>query len=218
MHRARSLLTTATIAVLAIVFCAQAGAQEKQLYRYTDADGKVVYSDTPPPPSAKNVQPKKIGANVIETNAMPLAAQQASERYPVTLYTFDCGDPCLNAAALLNRRGVPFTTVNVGEPQGAARLMALTGANVVPVLQVGDKLVSKGLAEARWQSMLDEAGYPRTPPPRKFAPGTGSEAPPPVAANARNPAPAPPPAPAARPATPAAPAAPAPPADGGYPK
>jgi glutaredoxin len=210
MSRAGSSLTAAGIAVLAIVLCAQAGAQEKQLYRYTDADGKVVYSDMPPPASAKNVQPKKIGANVIETNAMPLAAQQASERFPVTLYTFDCGDPCQSAAALLNRRGVPFTTVNVSDPAGAAKLMALTGANVAPVLQVGDKLVSKGLAEARWQAMLDDAGYPRTPPLRKFAPGTGSESPP-VAANTRPPAPpAPGPAPAAAPA--------AAPADGGYPK
>ena len=216
MSRAGSSLTAAAIAALAIVLCAHAGAQEKQLYRYTDADGKVVYSDTPPPASAKNVQPKKIGANVIETNAMPLAAQQASERFPVTLYTFDCGDPCQSAAALLNRRGVPFTTVNVSDPAGAAKLMALTGANVAPVLQVGDKLVSKGLAEARWQAMLDDAGYPRTPPLRKFAPGTGSE-PPPVAANTRPPAPsAAPPAPAPSPAP--APAAAAAPADGGYPK
>jgi len=215
MSRAGSSLAAAAIAALAIALCAHAGAQEKQLYRYTDADGKVVYSDTPPPASAKNVQPKKIGANVIETNAMPLAAQQASERFPVTLYTFDCGDPCQNATALLNRRGVPFTTVNVSNPEGAAKLMALTGANVVPVLQVGDKLVSKGLAEARLQAMLDDAGYPRTPPLRKFAPGTGSESPP-VATNLRPPAPATPPA--TPPAAPPAPAAAAAPADGGYPK
>ena len=35
-----------------------------------------------------------------------------------------------------------------------------------PVLQVGDKLVAKGYNEARWQALLDEAGYPKTLPPR----------------------------------------------------
>src|SRR5437762_2988100 len=110
-------------AALALAICAGAAAQEKQLYRYTDANGKVVYSDTPPPPNAKNVQPKRIGVNVIETKEVPLAARMASERYPVTLYTFNCGEPCQSAEALLNKRGVPFTSVNVGQPEGAAKLM-----------------------------------------------------------------------------------------------
>src|SRR5213075_2949008 len=50
--------------------------------------------------------PKKITANVIETNEIPLASQLASEKYPVTLFTYDCGEICQNAEALLNRRGV----------------------------------------------------------------------------------------------------------------
>jgi glutaredoxin len=148
MRHAGSPLTAA-IAALALVLCTGAAAQDKQLYRYTDADGKVVYSDSPPPASAKNVQPKKLGSNVIETNQISLAAQAASERFPVTLYTFDCGEPCQGAETLLNRRGVPYKTVNVSDPPGAAKLMALTGGNLAPALQVGDKLVAKGLLEAR---------------------------------------------------------------------
>jgi len=202
MVRVRLPFTTAmAAAVAALALGVNVAAQDKQLYRYTDANGKVVYSDQPPPPGAKDVQPKRLGGNVIETNELPLAARVASERYPVTLYTFKCGEPCEGAEALLNRRGVPFTTVDVNNPAGIARLKTLTGGDVAPVLQVGDKLVSKGLNESRWQAMLDEAGYPKTPPARQLGPGKGTEAPP-VAA----PPPAPPPAPA--------PAAP----DGGYPK
>jgi len=166
MHRTYVALP-ALAAVLAIGLAAGAAAQDKQLYRYTDADGKVVYSDKVPPSSAKNVQPKKITANVIETNELPLAAQVASERYPVTLYTFDCGDLCRNAETLLNRRGIPFTAVNVSDPQGAAKLLALTGEKYAPVLQVGEKMVAKGYVESRWQALLDEAGYPKTPTPRR---------------------------------------------------
>jgi glutaredoxin len=125
-----------------------------------------VYSDRPPPGSARDVQPKRLGANYITTSEMPLEAQQAMERFPVTLYTYDCGDVCQNAEALLNRRGVPFTTVNVTEGDNAAKLQALTGEQRVPVLQVGDKTVVKGYLESRWQAALDQAGYPKAPPSR----------------------------------------------------
>ena len=64
---------------------------DRQVYRYTDTDGRIVYSDRAPPPAAKNVQPKRLGANYIETSELPIATQQATERFPVTLYTFDCG-------------------------------------------------------------------------------------------------------------------------------
>jgi glutaredoxin len=67
---------------------------------------------------------------------------------------------CQNAEALLNRRGVPFTTVNVEDVKGAEQLKKLTGEQQAPVLQLGDKLVAKGFNESRWQAMLDEAGYP----------------------------------------------------------
>ena len=92
---------------IGLVLSADSSAQDKQLYRYTDADGKIVYSDQPPPSSAKNVQAKRVTPNVIDTTES-LVSQRASERFPVTLYTFDCGQPCQGAEALLNKRGVPL--------------------------------------------------------------------------------------------------------------
>jgi len=200
-----SVALTTLAAIIALGLAAGASAQDKQLYRYTDADGHVVYTDKPPPPSAKNVQPKKIIANVVETNEIPIAAQLASEKYPVTLFTWDCGEICQNAEALLNRRGVPYTTINVADKDGMAKLQALTGGTAIPVLQVGEKMVAKGLLEARWQSMLDEAGYPKTPGPRRTPPARASE--PSARAETASPPNATPPA-----------APTAPPADGGYPK
>ena len=97
---------------------------------------------------------------------MPLAAQQAVERYPVTLYTYDCGEVCQNAEALLNRRGVPFTTVDVTQGDNGTKLQSLTGEQRVPVLQVGEH-VEKGFLDSKWQAALDTAGYPKTPPQRR---------------------------------------------------
>jgi len=106
------------------------------------------------------VQPKRLPQNVIETDPLPFAMKEAAERFPVTLYTFDC-DICRDAQALLVKRGVPFATVIVTEEKGAARLKALTGKQSAPVLQVGEKQVMQGYNEERWQAMLDEAGYPK---------------------------------------------------------
>jgi glutaredoxin len=155
--------------IAAAVIAAGAAAQTQQVFRYVDKDGKVVYSDRAPPADSKDVQAKRLSPNYIENNDLPLALTQAMERFPVTLYTFACGVVCQNAEALLNRRGVPFTTVNVEDAKGAEQLQKLTGAQQAPVLQIGDKLIAKGFNEARWLTMLDEAGYPKTAPRRVAA-------------------------------------------------
>lgn len=187
--------------VAAAVIATTTAAQQQQVYRYVDKDGRVIYTDRAPPVDGKEVQAKRLSPNYIENNNVPIATVQAAQRFPVTLYTFACGAICQSAEALLNRRGVPFTTVNVEDQKGAEQLQKLTGGQQAPVLQVGDKLIAKGFNEARWTAMLDDAGYPKSPPRR-------------VAAKVAEPAPAPAPAPAA-PAE-ATQSIPAP--GGGYPK
>jgi glutaredoxin len=155
--------------IAAALTAAGAAAQAQQVYRYVDKDGKIVYSDRSPPADSKEVQAKRLSPNYIENNDVPLALTQATERFPVTLYTFACGTVCQNAEALLNRRGVPFTTINVEDAKGAEQLKKLTGEQQAPVLQLGEKLVAKGFNEARWTAMLDDAGYPKTPPRRTAA-------------------------------------------------
>jgi glutaredoxin len=154
---------------LVVAAIALAGSAEAALYRYVDANGRVVYSDHPPPPSAKDVQARDLPDNVIETDPVPLAAQQAAKDFPVTLYTFDC-DVCKQAQALLAKRGIPFETVIVTEEKGAERLKALTGKQAGPVLQVGSKQVIEGYNEDRWQAALDDAGYPRNVPTARREP------------------------------------------------
>ena len=177
------------IGIAMLVVSAVAGSQTPQVYRYVEPGGRVVYSDRPPGPDVKSVETKRLGANYIETSEPGLAAQQATERFPATLFTFECGEICQNAEALLNKRGVPFTTVDVQKnEQGMIRMKALSGEDRAPVLALGDKLIVKGFNEVRWQAALDEAGYPKTPPPRRTATGSRPDAPPPppVAEGARS--------------------------------
>ncbi len=83
----------------ATVVAALAAAQAQQVYRYVDKDGHVVYSDRSPPSDSKEVQTKRLCPNFIENNDVPLALTQATQRFPVTLYTFACGVVCQNAEA-----------------------------------------------------------------------------------------------------------------------
>jgi glutaredoxin len=160
---ARPTALASLCGMIAIALAAGAAAQERQVYRYIDPEGRVVYSDRVPTGGAKDVQTKRVYGNTIETNETPLAVRYASERFPVTLYTFACGEACDSATALLNRRGVPFATVDVEDAGNAEKLKQLTGELKAPVMQVGDKLIAKGFNEVTWNAMLDQAGYPKTP-------------------------------------------------------
>ena len=102
-------------ALVAGVLAASAAAQTPSIYRYIGPDGQIVYSDHMPPASAKDVESKKLIQNYIETDKQNPETQRAQQRFPVTLYTFPCGEVCDRAEALLNKRGIPFSTVNVQE-------------------------------------------------------------------------------------------------------
>jgi glutaredoxin len=149
-------------------------AQQPQVYRYVDPSGRVVYSDRAPPADVKNVQTKRMGANFVESSQPSVAAQMAAERFPATLFTFECGEVCQNAEALLNKRGVPYAIVDVQrDEQGLIRMKALSGEDRAPVLALGEKIVVKGYSEQRWQAALDEAGYPKAPAARRTVVGGG---------------------------------------------
>ena len=181
---ATRMLAAGLLAVCASGF---ATAQTQQVYRYVDPDGRVVYSDKPPPANARDAQAKRIGKNTIQTSDLSYTAALAQQRFPVTLYTFGCGTVCDAASGLLNKRGVPHTVVDVGQNDGAEKLKRLTGGLDAPALQVGDQYAT-GFSDARWQSMLTEAGYPLTPPSRTTPVGRAP-------AQATAPTTAPPPAP-----------------------
>jgi glutaredoxin len=153
------------LALLALAAAVAASAQTQQVYRYVDPDGRVVYSDKPPPANARQAQAKRIGKNTIETSDLSFSAAIAQERFPVTLYSFACGTVCDSASALLNKRGIPHTVIDVTQEDGADKLKRLTGGLDAPALQVGDQYLT-GFNDGRWQNMLTDAGYPKTPAPR----------------------------------------------------
>lgn len=138
------------------------------MYKWVDAQGRVQYSDMPPPPNAKRVEEQKIVPNTIGTSGAPYAVQAAAKRNPVTVWMNDCGDLCNRARDFLARRGVPHTVRNPAlQNEQDAWKKASSGDNSVPLLVVGSLQTVKGFDEEQWNSVLDAAGYPRTAPSLK---------------------------------------------------
>jgi len=138
-----------------------------QLYKWTDSEGRVHYSDLPQLPSTKGVEKTKLSANVIESDAMPYDLQQVARKHPLTLYTYDkCGEPCTLAQQFLDKRGAPYIVKNGRDY--VAEIKKLTGDNKMPVLLVGTGSTLKGFHSGNWNTALDKAGYPKTNPLAKF--------------------------------------------------
>jgi len=140
------------------------------LFRWVDSNGTVHYSDQAPPPSAQDIQEKRLGANVIEGNPS-YELERAIKYFPVTLYTTDCGSDCNKARQLLNKRGVPYKEKNPSKQRESAdALKKIAGDLVVPVLVVGDSQNLKGFNENAWNNALDAAGYPKASIPAPEVP------------------------------------------------
>lgn len=173
--------------VIFAILLGAACAASAQLYRWTDDQGRVHVTDTPPPPGAKSVQRKTFTDNSAvpaEGASLPYAAQLASKNYPVTLYTAPECAPCGAARNLLNGRGVPFKEVSVVDAPQSEELKKVAGSLSVPTVRVGSS-VQKGFEEGAYHALLDDAGYPRTgilPPRSQAEPKPAPPAPPAAAA------------------------------------
>jgi hypothetical protein len=135
-------------------------ASAAQLYRWVDERGNVEWRDTPPPPNAKKVEQRRIGASTIQTGEMPYSVQQAVKNFPVTLWATNCGQPCDNARAHLARRGVPHNERNPQSELEEFKKLAGSGLEL-PLLTVGSNRI-KGYLESEWDAAFDAAGYPKT--------------------------------------------------------
>ncbi len=194
----------ACIAAVPILVLATAAAHA-QPYRWVDEKGRVQYSDTPPakgkvtPRSAQPVAPRPVAAPPPATEGpepvVPFAVQRAQKDFPVTLYTSpSCKEPCELARTALNRRGVPFSEVQVWDNETVELLKARTGGDSVPSLSVG-RTSTRGFEQGEYDSLLDSAGYPAAgsvparnqkapPPPEGYTPPQRDKAQPVVPAEA----------------------------------
>jgi hypothetical protein len=196
----------ATCALSAVSLAALSfSASAQQLYRSVGPDGKVTFSDQPPPTTGNAKvtaarSGKFTGDGPAGNTTLPAELRPIATRYPVTLYTSKtCGAPCDSGRSMLSARGVPFTEKTIESREDIESLRRLIGDVSLPSVTIGAQQL-KGFSDQEWTQYLDAAAYPKTSVlPASFR----NPAPTPLVARA----PAPAPAAAAAPAPTAAPAA-----------
>lgn len=160
-----------------------AASAHAQLYKWVGPDGKITYSDTPPPASAKKVEEKSVSTNSASTAGLPFELAEAVRNNPVTLYTTASCEACDSGRAILTGRGIPFTEKTVTSNDDIARLKQAGGTQQLPFLTIGSQKQTGADPDA-WNAALTSAGYPatnqlprtyRNPSPQAAAPKKAAE-------------------------------------------
>jgi glutaredoxin len=159
---------------IAIALALAATAAQAQLYRWIDRDGRVNFTDTPPPAFARDVQKRARDPGAADGGQGSFDVQQAVKKFPVVLYTTAECAPCKEARDLLAKRGVPYREVSVGNEETRDELKKVAGEMEVPVMTVG-RDVQKGFETSMYHAALDTAGYPKSAPPGTRAAATAAK-------------------------------------------
>ncbi len=192
-----------------------ASAQAQTVYRIVGPDGKVSFSDQPPPSAAKSAAPVATAGTADAGGGggnarLPFELRKVVGQFPVVLYVSKECAPCNSGRNLLVARGIPFTEKSVDNNESIDALKPLSGQTSLPLLTIGSQQL-KGYSDANWSQYLTAAGYPE----KSVLPSGYSRAPATPVAQAKEAKPAAPaaaknnaaPAPAPAPETPVTPAA-----------
>lgn len=155
----RSTAVSAAACVTLSLLASMAMAQG--VHRIVGPDGRVTYSDQPPPSGATVRQAGGGSAAASAAGApLPFELRQVANRFPVTLYTSSDCAPCNSGRNLLSARGVPYVERTVNTPEDTEALKRISGESSLPFLTIGGQQI-KGYSDAEWTQFLDAAGYPK---------------------------------------------------------
>lgn len=133
-----------------------------QMYKWVGANGKIVYSDTPPPANAKKLNSKSIetGSSLSSAN-LPPELQAAVSKNPVTLYSAPSCAACNDGRTMLKQNGIPFIEKTVKTNEDIDRLKQVSGDTQLPVIFV-NKSKFFGFDATEWRAALTAGGYPES--------------------------------------------------------
>ena len=148
----------------ALALLAALPAMAQGVHRIVGPDGRVTFSDQPPPSATARPQPGASGSAPATSagggGQLPYELRQIASRYPVVLYTGDNCAPCNAGRNLLNSRGVPYTEKTVNTADDVQALRRLNSDATLPLLTIGGQKL-RGYLETEWTQYLDAAGYPK---------------------------------------------------------
>ena len=153
-------MKTAHLCLTALLGLLAVAAHAQGVYRIVGPDGRVTFSDQPPPSANARPAGSTAGSGGTGSAQLPFALRQVVSRYPVVLYTGDNCAPCNSGRNLLSARGVPFTEKTVTTNEDAEALKRMAGEASLPFMTIGSQQL-RGYSDTEWTQFLDAAGYPK---------------------------------------------------------
>ncbi len=154
-------MKTHSILIPLLMVLASGSVAAQQMYKWIGKDGKINYTDVPPPVSAKQTEIKSVSGSGVDTGNLPYELAQATKSNPVTLYTgMECA-PCDSGRSFLTARGIPFVEKTVKTYEDGQQLKQAGGAGTLPLLIVG-RTRQTGFEAGGWSTVLTAVGYPQT--------------------------------------------------------
>lgn len=133
-----------------------------QMYKWVGANGKTVYSDTPPPANAKKLASKSMEtSSSISTVTFPPELQAAVSKNPVTFYSASNCTACNEGRTMLKQNGIPFVEKTIKTNEDIDKLKQISGDSILPLIFV-NKSKFLGFNEHEWRTALTAGGYPET--------------------------------------------------------
>lgn len=148
---------------LAVAGCVGAG---ETLYKFKGPDGRIVYSDRPPPggrvdkvftPTELPVSPlpdyvlryrKELQKSVQARLATPASASDT-----VQLFTAQWCGYCRKARAYLGKKGIPYEEHDIDTPEGAAKFAQAGNTRGIPLLLWRDRRM-QGFSPAGYDALF----------------------------------------------------------------
>lgn len=123
------------------------------VYKWTDAQGRIHYSDTPPA-EAKTTRLK------LQSHSGPVQVSQATGADTgVTLYTTEWCGVCKRAKAFMKENQIPFSEWDVEKSEYGAAKFRQMGGRGVPLITIGSQKMM-GFDANRFMQLW-KAGQPR---------------------------------------------------------
>ncbi len=149
--------TFRALATAAALVAAAAAPSAHALFKVVGPDGRISYTDRAP--ETGRVTPVNQSTTGAPEVPMSYATKQASQRFPVMLYSADGCEPCNDGRQLLSRRGIPFQERTLITQEDKDAMKQQVGSTALPLLKVGGQTIP-GFSAQVWSETLDTAGYP----------------------------------------------------------
>lgn len=142
--------------ILMVALMLVASIAQAHLYRYTDAQGNVHYTDTPPP----EVELQAIEGTVSVYQApdlpvqAPVEAAVTGKKKKVVMYSASWCGICKSARNYMRSNNIRFTEYDIETSEKGRKDYAKFGGKGVPVIFVGEQRMN-GFTAGRLEKMLD---------------------------------------------------------------